>query len=206
MFDLSSRFPESYKHDHFKSKINDVKLDTDNLEIDESNNDSNSKSNYKFENLQKVNYLKKRNLILMIILLTLVIIFSYIIPNILIDLSLNLINNYSIRDKFALKIFSYLNDICINFSYVFAIILYLQYPLNFSFTYIFSLIITEYIYALMFLIYGIEREKSKNLKFFFYNGSEKPNLQLIKIVVIFFGFWRILLIYNNHNIFRTDIR
>ena len=162
------------------------------MEIIESNEDDVSKGNFKFENLQKVNYLKKRNLILMIILFTLIILFSYIIPNILIDLSLKLINNYSIKDKFALKIFSYLNDVCLNFSYIFAMILYLIYPLNYSFTYFLSLIFAEYVYALIFIIYGVEREKSKNLKIFFENGSEKPNLQLLKIVVIFFGFWRIL--------------
>ena len=71
-------------------------------------------------------------------------------------------------------------------------ILYLIYPLNYSFTYFLSLIFAEYVYALIFIIYGVEREKSKNLKIFFENGSEKPNLQLLKIVVIFFGFWRIL--------------
>ena len=190
--DLFSRFPESTKQGHFFSKINDEKWETDDMEIIESNEDDVSKGNFKFENLQKVNYLKKRNLILMIILFTLIILFSYIIPNILIDLSLKLINNYSIKDKFALKIFSYLNDVCLNFSYIFAMILYLIYPLNYSFTYFLSLIFAEYVYALIFIIYGVEREKSKNLKIFFENGSEKPNLQLLKIVVIFFGFWRIL--------------
>ena len=191
--DKFSRFPESnIQREEFNSKINDDKLDTEDLDMSESNRDIDSKSNFKFENLQKVIYLRKRSLIMIIILFALIILFSYIIPNLLIDVSLKLINYYSIKDKSAIKIFSYLNDICINFSYILSIIVYLQYPLNYSFTYLLSLIISEYVYWLIFIIYGIEREKSKNLKIFFENGSEKPNLQLLKIVVIYFGFWRIL--------------
>jgi hypothetical protein len=191
--DKFSRFPESnIQREEFNSKINDDKLDTDDIDMSESNRDIDSKSNFKFENLQKVIYLRKRSLIMIIILFVLIILFSYIIPNLLIDVSLKLINYYSIKDKSAIKIFSYLNDICINFSYILSIIIYLQYPLNYSFTYLLSLIISEYVYWLIFIIYGIEREKSKNLKIFFENGSEKPNLQLLKIVVIYFGFWRIL--------------
>ena len=191
--DKFSRFPESnIQREEFNSKINDDKLDTEDLDMSESNRDIDSKSNFKFENLQKVIYLRKRSLIMIIILFALIILFSYIIPNLLIDVSLKLINYYSIKDKSAIKIFSYLNDICINFSYILSIIIYLQYPLNYSFTYLLSLIISEYVYWLIFIIYGIEREKSKNLKIFFENGSEKPNLQLLKIVVIYFGFWRIL--------------
>ena len=191
--DKFSRFPESnIQREEFNSKINDDKLDTEDLDMSESNRDIDSKSNFKFENLQKVIYLRKRSLIMIIILFALIILFSYIIPNLLIDISLKLINYYSIKDKSAIKIFSYLNDICINFSYILSIIVYLQYPLNYSFTYLLSLIISEYVYWLIFIIYGIEREKSKNLKIFFENGSEKPNLQLLKIVVIYFGFWRIL--------------
>ena len=191
--DKFSRFPESnIQREEFNSKINDDKLDTDDIDMSESNRDIDSKSNFKFENLQKVIYLRKRSLIMIIILFALIILFSYIIPNLLIDISLKLINYYSIKDKSAIKIFSYLNDICINFSYILSIIIYLQYPLNYSFTYLLSLIISEYVYWLIFIIYGIEREKSKNLKIFFENGSEKPNLQLLKIVVIYFGFWRIL--------------
>ncbi len=191
--DKFSRFPESnIQREEFNSKINDDKLDTEDLDMSESNRDIDSKSNFKFENLQKVIYLRKRSLIMIIILFSLIILFSYIIPNLLIDVSLKLINYYSIKDKSAIKIFSYLNDICINFSYILSIIVYLQYPLNYSFTYLLSLIISEYVYWLIFIIYGIEREKSKNLKIFFENGSEKPNLQLLKIVVIYFGFWRIL--------------
>ena len=191
--DKFSRFPESnIQREEFNSKINDDKLDTDDIDMSESNRDIDSKSNFKFENLQKVIYLRKRSLIMIIILFALIILFSYIIPNLLVDVSLKLINYYSIKDKSAIKIFSYLNDICINFSYILSIIVYLQYPLNYSFTYLLSLIISEYVYWLIFIIYGIEREKSKNLKIFFENGSEKPNLQLLKIVVIYFGFWRIL--------------
>ena len=190
--DRFSRFPESNIQREFNSKINDDKLDTEDLDMSESNRDIDSKSNFKFENLQKVIYLRKRSLIMIIVLFALIILFSYIIPNLLIDVSLKLINYYSIKDKSAITIFSYLNDICINFSYVLSIIVYLQYPLNYSFTYLLSLIISEYVYWLIFIIYGIEREKTKNLKIFFENGSEKPNLQLLKIVVIYFGFWRIL--------------
>ena len=190
--DLFSRFPESNTQGQILSKINDDLIDSDRFEMQESKEDINSQGNLRFESLQKVNSLRKRNLIMMIILLSLILFFSYIIPNILINISLKLIEKYSIKDKSTIEMFSYIYEICVNVSYIFSIILYLYYPLNYSFTYIFSLIITEYIYSLTFITYGIDREKEKNIQQFFFNGSEKPNLQILRIVVIFFGFWRLL--------------
>ena len=190
--DLFSRFPESNTQGQILSKINDDLIDSDRFEMQESKEDINSQGNLRFESLQKVNSLRKRNLIMMIILLSLILFFSYIIPNILINISLILIEKYSIKDKSTIEMFSYIYEICVNVSYIFSIILYLYYPLNYSFTYIFSLIITEYIYSLIFITYGIDREKEKNIQQFFFNGSEKPNLQILRIVVIFFGFWRLL--------------
>ena len=190
--DLFSRFPESNTQGQILSKINDDLIDSDRFEMQESKDDINPQGNLRFESLQKVNSLRKRNLIMMIILLSLILFFSYIIPNILINISLKLIEKYSIKDKSTIEMFSYIYEICVNVSYIFSIILYLYYPLNYSFTYIFSLIITEYIYSLIFITYGIDREKEKNIQQFFFNGSEKPNLQILRIVVIFFGFWRLL--------------
>ena len=190
--DLFSRFPESNTQGQILSKINDDLIDSDRFEMQESKEDINPQGNLRFESLQKVNSLRKRNLIMMIILLSLILFFSYIIPNILINISLILIEKYSIKDKSTIEMFSYIYEICLNVSYIFSIILYLYYPLNYSFTYIFSLIITEYIYSLIFITYGIDREKEKNIQQFFFNGSEKPNLQILRIVVIFFGFWRLL--------------
>ena len=190
--DLFSRFPESNTQGQILSKINDDLIDSDRFEMQESKEDINPQGNLRFESLQKVNSLRKRNLIMMIILLSLILFFSYIIPNILINISLKLIEKYSIKDKSTIEMFSYIYEICVNVSYIFSIILYLYYPLNYSFTYIFSLIITEYIYSLTFITYGIDREKEKNIQQFFFNGSEKPNLQILRIVVIFFGFWRLL--------------
>ena len=190
--DLFSRFPESNTQGQILSKINDDLIDSDRFEMQESKEDINPQGNLRFESLQKVNSLRKRNLIMMIILLSLILFFSYIIPNILINISLKLIEKYSIKDKSTIEMFPYIYEICVNVSYIFSIILYLYYPLNYSFTYIFSLIITEYIYSLTFITYGIDREKEKNIQQFFFNGSEKPNLQILRIVVIFFGFWRLL--------------
>ena len=190
--DLFNRFPECKHQLQFISKINDERVDSMEIDINEANGDILSQNNFKFENLQKVVHLRRRCLFLIIILITLIILTSYIIPNLLINLSLKLISTYSIKDKFVLKICYYLNDICISFSYIFSIILYLQYPLNYSFAYILSLIISEYAHALILIVYGRDREKSNNLVAFYRNGSEKPNCQLLKIIVIFFGFWRIL--------------
>lgn len=192
MMDLFSRFPESNTQGQIFSKINEEKLETDEFDNNDTIEDNTSKSNLRFENLQKVKSLRKRNLILMIILLALILFFSYIIQNFLIALSLKLTDNYSIKEKLTINLFFFINEICINFSYVFAIILYLYYPLNFSFTYAFSLIISEYISALIYITYGVDREKDRNIKRFYENGSEKPDIQIIKIVVIFFGFWRLL--------------
>ena len=190
--DLFSRFPESNKQGQIFSKINEENLTMDDFDINESNEDVNSKSSNKFENLQKVNSLRNRNLIFMSILILLIILFSYIIPNILIDLSLELIVKYSIKEKITIDLFFYINEIAINSCYIFAIILYLYYPLNFSFTYILSLIIIEIINSLIYSTYGVDREKDKKIEIFYRNGSEKPDIQIIKIVVIFFGFWRLL--------------
>ena len=140
-----------------------------------------SQYNFKFENLQKVVHLRRRCLFLIIILITLIILTSYIIPNLLINLSLKLISTYSIKDKFVLKICYYLNDICISFSYIFSIILYLQYPLNYSFAYILSLIISEYAHALILIVYGRDREKSNNLVAFYRNGSESQIVNCLKL-------------------------
>lgn len=189
--DLFSRFPESNKQGQIFSKINEENLNMDEFDINESNEDVNSKSNIKFENLQKVNSLRNRNLIFMTILIILIILFSYIIPDVLIDLSLKLIVKYSIKEKLTIDLFFYINEIAINACYVFAIILYLYYPLNFSFTYALSLIIIEIINALIYSTYGVDREKDK-IEIFYRNGSEKPDIQIIKIIVIFFGFWRLL--------------
>ena len=189
--DLFSRFPESIKQGQIFSKINEENLNIDEFDINESNEDVNSKSSIKFENLQKVNSLRNRNLLFMSILIALIILFSYIIPDVLIDLSLKIITKYSIKEKITIDLFFYLNEIAINSCYVFAIILYLYYPLNFSFTYILSLIIIEIINSLIYSTYGVDRGKDK-IEVFFRNGSEKPDIQIIKIIVIFFGFWRLL--------------
>ena len=190
--DLFSGFPESNKQGQIFSKINEENLDIDEFDTNESNEDVNSQNNIKFENLQKVNSLRTRNLITMAILTILILLFSYIIPDVLIDLSLKLTGKYSIKEKITIDLFFYLNEIGINSCYVFAIILYLYYPLNFSFTYILSLITIEIINALIYITYGTDREKDKGIEIFYRNGSEKPDIQIIKIIVIFFGFWRLL--------------
>ena len=86
--DLFSRFPESNTQGQILSKINDDLIDSDRFEMQESKEDINPQGNLRFESLQKVNSLRKRNLIMMIILLSLILFFSYIIPNILINISL----------------------------------------------------------------------------------------------------------------------
>lgn len=190
--DLFSRFPESSKSGQNLLKINEENLNLDEFDINESNEDVNSTNNIKFENLQKVNSLRNRNLIYMLILISLILVFSYFIQDILIDLSLELIVKHSIKEKLTIDLFFYINEIAINFCYVFAIILYLYYPLNFSFTYVLSLIIIEIINALIYSTYGVDREKDKRIEIFYRNGSEKPDIQILKIFVIFFGFWRLL--------------
>ena len=190
--DLYSRYPESNTQGKLISKINDEKLEAIEFDLIDSNQENMSQNNYKFENLQKVNTLRKCNIFFVIFLTTLIILFSYFINHHLINLSLNLINNFTIKDKSVQIIFSYVNYIFISASFVFIIILYLNYPLNYSFTYILSLIVSEYASSLIYILYGIDREKEKDLQAFFENGSEKPNIQLIKIVNIYYGFWRLL--------------
>lgn len=189
--DLFSRFPESNTQGRFLPKINEDNIDTNDTDINEAEKENN-KSNFKFDNLQKVIILRKRFTILFFILLLLLFLFTFIINNFLINLSLRLITNYAIREKFMKKTFNIITEISINISYIFAIILYLKYPLTYSFSYILSLILAEYFYALIFIIFGIDREKDINLRKFYLNGSEKPNLILVKIIIIFFGFWRLL--------------
>ena len=191
--DLFSKFPESETQGQLLSNINEEKTESMEIDINESKEDHKFQNTLKFENLQKVNSIRKRSILLISILFLLSILFSYIIRHYLINISLYLIENYSIKDKFAQKIFSYLNDICIVASYCFMIILYFNYSLNFSFIYILSLIISKYVSCLIFITYGIDREKDKSLRDFFENTSEKPNVHLLRTVIIFFGFWRLLI-------------
>ena len=167
--DLFSRFPESNTQGRFLPKINEDNIDTNDTDINEAEKENN-KSNFKFDNLQKVIILRKRFTILFLILLLLLFLFAFIINNFLINLSLRLITNYAIREKFMKKTFNIITEISINISYIFAIILYLKYPLTYSFSYILSLIIAEYFYALIFIIFGIDREKDINLRKFYLNG------------------------------------
>ena len=108
MMDLFSKFPESNTQGQIFSKINEERLEADEFDNNDTIEDNTSKSNLRFENLHKVKSLRKRNLILMIILLIFILFFSYIIQNFLIEISLKLIENYSVKEKLTLNLFFFI--------------------------------------------------------------------------------------------------
>ena len=80
--DLFSKFPESYKYDQFVPKIREEKT-----ELIDPNDDDNDKENTNiskaFENIKKVNALRKRNFIIMIIAVIAYILVEFIFEDIL---------------------------------------------------------------------------------------------------------------------------
>ena len=189
--DLFSKFPESYKYDQFVPKIREEKA-----ELNDPNEDDNDKENTNiskaFENIKKVNALRKRNFIIMIIAAISYILVEFIFEDILKDFSVKIIENYSIKESLTKTVFQIINKIIGYFWAPAFFIVYLNYPLTYSFTYNLSFAINNYIKALLLLIYGIDRNKEIGIKEFFYSGSEKPNLNIQTIIVIYFGLWRLI--------------
>ena len=186
--DLFSQFPESNRQDQFLPKINDEKTQSNNLD---DNSDKIRKQN-RFENIKKVNYLRKKNKIILLIVISSIFLVLFALDDILIDISVNLIENYSIKNNITKKITQIINKIIEYLFFPFFMLLYLKYPLQYSFTYILSFIIIKYIHAILYLIYGVDRQTELGIKNFFESRSEKPNMQLQLIFIEFFGFWRLL--------------
>lgn len=190
--DLFSQFPESNNQILFLPRINDEKMGTENLEGDDDSDQKKVQKNIRFENIKKVNTLRKRNTFILIIVIILILLIKFTFDDFLRALSIQLIDNYAIKEKLTKTIIIFINKIISYFSFPFFSILYLKYPLQYSFTYTLSFIVTKYTHAILFLIYGVDRDKEKGIKNFFENGSEKPNIQLQLIFITFFGYWRLL--------------
>ena len=186
--DLFSQFPESKRQEQFLSKINDDKMESNNLD---DNSDKIRKQN-RFENIKKVDYLRKKNKIVLLMAVVSIFLILFVLDDILIDISVNLVENYAIKEELTKTIIRFINKI-IGYLYIpIFLILYLKYPLQYSFTYMSSLIIIKYIHAILFLIYGVDRQIELGIRSFFLSGSEKPNMQLQLTFAQFFGFWRLL--------------
>ena len=158
--DLFSKFPESYKYDQFVPKIREEKT-----ELNDPNEDDNDKENTNiskaFDNIKKVNALRKRNLIIIVISVIAYILVEFIFEDILKDFSVKIIENYSIKESITKTVFIIINKIILYFWVPGFFIIYLNYPLTHSFTYNLSFTINIYIKVL--LIYGIDRNRSFNL-------------------------------------------
>lgn len=190
--DLFSQFPESGKQLQYIERISDEKSDlnsVDDKDIDKENNKK-SKIEY-YEEMKKVNKYRKRNFLILILMISSFFAIILALDKILEDFSVYLIENYGGFDKYE-KIFFYINKFLLFLFYPLFLILYLKYPLTYSFSYITCYIIIKYIISLLELIYGIDREKEKGIKEFFVTNSEKPNSQLVLIFIIYFGFWRLI--------------
>ena len=189
--DLFSQFPESNNQNLFLPKINDDKLESNILEGDV--NDKLKKPKYnKFENFKKVIALRKKNTIIMVIVICLIFLIPFTFDEFLLHLSVKLIDNYAIKQKTTKSIILWINKFNSYLFFPFFFLLYLNYPLQYSFTYIFSFIVIKYIHAILFLIYGVDRDKEMGTQKFFETHSEKPNLQLQLTFSQFFGFWRLI--------------
>jgi len=195
--DLFSKFPESYKYDQFVPKIREEKT-----ELVDPNDDENDKENANiskaFENIKKVNALRKRNFIIMVFAVIGYILVEFIFEDILKEFSVKIIENYSIKEGITQTVFLIIYKIISYFWAPAFFIVYLNYPLTYSFAYQLSLTINNYTKALLLLVYGIDRNREKGIKEFFYSGSEKPNLNIQTIIAIYFGFWRLIRTKNKN--------
>ena len=108
--DLFSKFPESYKYDQFVPKIREEKT-----ELNDPNDDDNDKENTNiskaFDNIKKVNALRKRNFIIMIIAVIAYILVEFIFEDILKDFSVKIIENYSIKESITKTVFQIINKV-----------------------------------------------------------------------------------------------
>ena len=188
--DLFSQFPESNSQNIFLPKINDDKMEE--RKMDGNEEKSKKISINKYENFKKVVALRKKNTLIMIIVIILIFLISFAFEDFLLNLSVKLIDNYAIKKKTTKTIILILVRISGYLFYPFFSLLYLTYPLQYSFSYILSFIVIKYIHSLLFLLYGVDREKEIGIRDFFRSRSEKPNLQLQITFAQFFGFWRLL--------------
>ena len=188
--DLFSQFPESNCQNIFLPKINDDKMEE--RKMDGNEEKSKKISINKYENFKKVVALRKKNTLIMIIVIILIFLISFAFEDFLLNLSVKLIDNYAIKKKTTKTIILILVRISGYLFYPFFTLLYLTYPLQYSFSYILSFIVIKYIHSLLFLLYGVDREKEIGIRDFFRSRSEKPNLQLQITFAQFFGFWRLL--------------
>ena len=127
----------------------------------------------------------------MVIAVIAYILVEFIFEDILKDFSVKIIENYSIKESITKTVFQIINKVIGYFWVPAFFIIYLNYPLTHSFTYNLSFTINNYIKVLLFLIYGIDRNREIGIKEFVYSGSEKPNLNIQTIIIIYFGFWRL---------------
>ena len=188
--DLFTQFPESNRQEQFFPKFKNDKVESNNLEGEES--EQKNQKIIRFDNLKKVNSLRKRNTLIMIIVIVSIFLILFALDDILMNLSVKIIDNYTINKKTTKNIILMIDKIISYFYCPFFLIIYLKYPLQYSFSYIISYSIIKYIHAILFLIYGVDRQRELGIKSFFQSGSEKPNLELQMRFVEFFGFWRLI--------------
>lgn len=187
--DLFSPFPESNNLNQFLPKISEEKVESNNLEGEDPDK---LKKPKKFDNYKKVISLRKKNAIIMVIVVILLFLIYFTFDEILINLSVKIIDNFPIDKKITRTITIIIMKMS-EYSFLpLFLILYLKYPLQYSFSYILSFIVIKYIHAVLFLVYGVDREKEISIRNFFESRSEKPNIQLQLTFIQFFGFWRLI--------------
>ena len=189
--DLFSQFPESNNQNIFLPKINDEKIESAIFEGDDNNKLNKPKYN-KFENFKKVIALRKKNAIILVIVVFLIFLILFAFDEFLFNISVKLIDNFAIKESTTKSLIVLINRFNSYLFYPLFFLLYLKYPLQYSFTYILSFIVIRYIHSILFLIYGVDRGKEISIQAFFETHSEKPNLQLQLTFVQFFGFWRLI--------------
>ena len=95
--DLFSQFPESNRQEFFFPKFKNENIESNNLDGEDS--EQKKQKIIRFDNLKKVNSLRKRNTFIMIIVIILIFLILFAFDEFLINLSVNLIEKYSFKKE-----------------------------------------------------------------------------------------------------------
>ena len=137
---------------------------------------------------------RRRNSILIFIIILLLVMIQYIFQDNLYDLSIsisNSMNKFYLERKNIIINFQKLSEI--KFIMLIMFIIYFEYPITKSYSFLIMIIFSWYISSVTDIFYGKYREWDENdLMKYYTNGSEKPSSHCIMATSIYFALWDIL--------------
>ena len=144
---------------------------------------------------------RRRNSILIFIIIILLVMIQYIFQDNLYDLSISISNS---MNKFYLErkniIINFQKFSEIKFIMLIMFIIYFEYPITKSYSFLIMIIFSWYISSVTDIFYGKYREWDENdLMKYYTNGSEKPSSHCIMATSIYFALWDILTTDTNFN-------